>query len=151
MRKLVFGVSDQVRHKPGCKATEDGWRLAISDLEVEGLYCPCSENKGADQLRGYCECEADLCLRFSHMRKAGFLITRLISYKCFLGLMFEFYFHSITSDASILTRSCGIFVYHFFLFVIELWPLDDVRTLFPLSILGTNRWCLIAFLYMHLY
>ena len=29
---------------------------------VEGLYCLCSENKGADQLRGYRE--ADLCLCF---------------------------------------------------------------------------------------
>ena len=24
VRKLVFGVSDQVRHKPGCTTTEDG-------------------------------------------------------------------------------------------------------------------------------
>ena len=24
VRKSVFGVSDQVRHKPGCTATEDG-------------------------------------------------------------------------------------------------------------------------------
>ena len=24
VRKPVFGVSDQVRHKPGCKTTEDG-------------------------------------------------------------------------------------------------------------------------------
>ena len=24
LRKPVFGVSDQVRHKPGCTATEDG-------------------------------------------------------------------------------------------------------------------------------
>ena len=30
--------------------------------EVEGLYYLCSENKGADQLRGYGE--ADLCLCF---------------------------------------------------------------------------------------
>ena len=27
MRKPVFGVSDHVRHKPGCKTTEDGQRL----------------------------------------------------------------------------------------------------------------------------
>ena len=27
MRKPVFGVSDQVRHKPGCTAIEDGWSL----------------------------------------------------------------------------------------------------------------------------
>ena len=51
VRNLVFGVSDQVLHKPGCTVTEDGERLEIS--EVEGLYYPCSENKGADQLRGY--------------------------------------------------------------------------------------------------
>ena len=50
MRKPVFGVSDQVRHKPGCTATEDGWRLEISILKVEGLYFLCGENKGADQL-----------------------------------------------------------------------------------------------------
>ena len=32
VRKRVFGVSDQVPHKPGCTATEDGQRLEISDL-----------------------------------------------------------------------------------------------------------------------
>ena len=32
LRKPVFGVSDQVPHKPGCTATEDGWRLEISYL-----------------------------------------------------------------------------------------------------------------------
>ena len=32
MRKPVFGVSDQVRHKPGCTTTEDGWRIEIPDL-----------------------------------------------------------------------------------------------------------------------
>ena len=33
MRKHVFGVSDQVRHKLNCTATEDGYML-----EVEGVY-----------------------------------------------------------------------------------------------------------------
>ena len=33
LRKPVFGVSDQVAHKPGCTATEDGLRLEISDLD----------------------------------------------------------------------------------------------------------------------
>ena len=37
MRKPVFGVSDQVRHKPGCTVTEDGYRLEISDLESRGI------------------------------------------------------------------------------------------------------------------
>ena len=45
-------VSDLVRHKPGCTATEDGYRLEISDLESRGIVL-CSKNKGADQLRGY--------------------------------------------------------------------------------------------------
>ena len=30
-------VSDMVRHKPGCTATEDGSRLEISDLESRGI------------------------------------------------------------------------------------------------------------------
>ena len=31
--------------------------------EVGGLYYPCSENKGADQLRGYQEADLRLCFR----------------------------------------------------------------------------------------
>ena len=63
MRKPVFGVSDQVLHKPGCTATEDGWRLEISYLGRRGLYYPFSENIGADQLRGYREADLRLCFR----------------------------------------------------------------------------------------
>ena len=37
MNKPVFGVSDHVRHKPGCTATEDGFRLEISDLGSRGI------------------------------------------------------------------------------------------------------------------
>ena len=62
MRKLVFGVSDQVGHKPGCTATEDGWRLDISDLESRGIVL-CSENKGADQLCDYRTDDLQLCFR----------------------------------------------------------------------------------------
>ena len=29
---LVFVVSDQVRHKPGCTVTEEGYWLEVSDL-----------------------------------------------------------------------------------------------------------------------
>ena len=32
-------------------------------MVVEGLYYPCSENKGADQLRGYREADLRLCFR----------------------------------------------------------------------------------------
>ena len=31
-RKPVFGVSDQVRHKPVCAVSENGKKLEISDL-----------------------------------------------------------------------------------------------------------------------
>ena len=31
--------------------------------EEEGLYYPCSENKGADQFRGYREADLRLCFR----------------------------------------------------------------------------------------
>ena len=37
VRKPVFRVSDLVRHKPGCTATEDGYRLEISDLGRRGI------------------------------------------------------------------------------------------------------------------
>ena len=37
VRKPVFVVSDQVRHKPGCTATQDGYKLEISDLESRRL------------------------------------------------------------------------------------------------------------------
>ena len=36
--------------------------------EVEGLYYPCSENKGADQLRGYREADLRLCFRICKSR-----------------------------------------------------------------------------------
>ena len=37
VRKPVFGVSDQVRYKPGCTATEDGRKLEISDIGRRGI------------------------------------------------------------------------------------------------------------------
>ena len=50
MRKPVLGVSNQVRHKPGCLTIERRSRgLKLGIYEVEGLYYPCSENN-ADQL-----------------------------------------------------------------------------------------------------
>ena len=74
--KTCLRVSDQVRHKPVCTATEDGQRLEISDVGSKGLYYPYSKNKGADQLRGNREADLRLCFRIC--KKAGFLTTRLI-------------------------------------------------------------------------
>ena len=78
VRKPVFGVSNLVRHKPGCAVTEDGLRLEISDLGSRGIVggiVLCSENKGADQLRGL------ICVfvfTYAKKKKNGFLMTRLI-------------------------------------------------------------------------
>ena len=61
--------SYQVRHNIGCTGTEDGYRLEIWIYTAEEFYYPCSENKGADQLRSYCEADLRLCFRlcwFSH-------------------------------------------------------------------------------------
>ena len=63
MRKPVFGVSDQVRHKPAVQPQKMARGLKFRFKEVEGLYYPCSENKGADQLRGYREADLSLCFR----------------------------------------------------------------------------------------
>ena len=37
--------------------------MQFRNLEVEGLYYPCRENKGADHLRGYREADLRLCFR----------------------------------------------------------------------------------------
>ena len=69
VRKPVFGVSDQVRHKPGCTATEDGYRLEILVLDRRGIALSVWRKQGADQLRGYREADLRLCFlicRFSH-------------------------------------------------------------------------------------
>ena len=76
VRKLVFGVSNQIRHKPGCTATEDGLRLEISELESRGIVL----SKWRKQRRWSASLlpwswSASL---FSHMQKLGFLSSRLI-------------------------------------------------------------------------
>ena len=50
--------------------------LKFRNKKVEGLYYLCSENKGADQLRGHREADLRLCFCIC---KNGFLMTRLKS------------------------------------------------------------------------
>ena len=50
--------------------------LKFQIKKEEEVHYPCSENKGADQLRGYRE--ADLRLCFSPMQIVGFPMRRLI-------------------------------------------------------------------------
>ena len=44
-RKPVFRVSEQIRHKPGCTATEDGQRLEIPDLGRRGIVLSVKQKK----------------------------------------------------------------------------------------------------------
>ena len=41
--------------------------LKFQIQKVEGLYYPCRENKGADQLRGYRKADLGLCFRICKM------------------------------------------------------------------------------------
>ena len=66
MRKPIFGVCDQVRHKPACALTEARWRLEISDIELEVLYY-----LGSEQQRRWSDCTD------THMVKTCFLMTWL--------------------------------------------------------------------------
>ena len=74
--KTGLGVSDQVRHKPGCTATEYGERLEILDLESRGIALSMlRKQRRWSALRLPRSWSASL---FSHMQKAGFLTMRLI-------------------------------------------------------------------------
>ena len=74
IRNPFFGVFHQVSHKR--TATEDGQRPEIFYLRIrENLQC--SENKGADQLRGY-RAVLICAFIFTYMQKAGILMTSLI-------------------------------------------------------------------------
>ena len=54
--------------------------LKFGIFEVEGLYYLYSENKGADQLRGYREADLRLCFRICKKpvfsRRGSFVLTR---------------------------------------------------------------------------
>ena len=38
--KTINVVSEQVRHKPSCTNTEDGYRLEILDIDSRGIVLP---------------------------------------------------------------------------------------------------------------
>ena len=62
MRKPVLGVSDKSDTNQAVQPQKMARGLKFCILEVEGLYYPCRETNGADQLHSYCA--ADLCLCF---------------------------------------------------------------------------------------
>ena len=63
MRKPIIWVSDQVDTNRPVQSQKIARSLKFLMKEEEGLYYPCSENKGADQLRGYREADLHLCFR----------------------------------------------------------------------------------------
>ena len=88
MRKSVFGVIDQVRHKLGCIANVDDYRLEISDLGGKGLAL--SHNVAKTKKIISCAVTtqrnwaADQHLLFSHICvKAGFLMMWLTLLKTY--------------------------------------------------------------------
>ena len=71
--------------------------LKFRILEGEEVYYPCSENKGADQLRGYREADLRLCFRICRLlvfsRGGSFIITKT-------GLCSDFFsFRNLTSHS----------------------------------------------------
>ena len=56
--------SDTNRPVPAQKQARS---LKFRILEEEEVYYPCSENKGADQLRGYREADLHLCFRICRL------------------------------------------------------------------------------------
>ena len=75
MRKQTFWFPTWSNTNQAVQLQKMARGLKFQIEKVEGLYYVCSENKGADQLRGFRE--ADLCLSFSHMQNVGFLMMRL--------------------------------------------------------------------------
>ena len=82
MRKPIFGVSGQVRHKPVCTMIEDGYRLVVSDLESTGIVLSVAKAKALIS----CPVTMELICLFSNMQKTGFLMTQL------MRISFRFWF-----------------------------------------------------------
>ena len=67
MRKPTFWFPTRSDTNQAVQLPKMARGLKFRIKEVEGLYYPCSENKGADQLREYREADLRLCFRISKM------------------------------------------------------------------------------------
>ena len=61
VRKPDFGFPTRSDTNQAVQPQKMVRSLKFRIKKVEGLYYPCSENKGADQLRGYREADQRLC------------------------------------------------------------------------------------------
>ena len=67
MRKPTFWFPTWYDTNQAVQQKKMAKSLKFRTKKVEGLYYPCSENKGADQLRGYREADLHLCFRICKM------------------------------------------------------------------------------------
>ena len=70
MRKPVFRVSTRSDINQSVQSQKRARILKFWVKVEEEMYYPCSKNKGAYQLRSYCEADLRLCFRI------GFLMMR---------------------------------------------------------------------------
>ena len=63
LRKPVSGLPTRSDTNRAAQLLNKARDLKFRIWEVDGSYYPCSENKGADQLRGYREADLRLCFR----------------------------------------------------------------------------------------
>ena len=63
MRKPTFWFPTRSDTNQAVQSQKMARGLKFHVYKVEELYYPCSENKGADQLRGYREADLRLCFR----------------------------------------------------------------------------------------
>ena len=67
MRKQTFWFLTRYYTNQAVQLHKMARGLKFRIYKVEGLYYLCSENKGADQLRGYREADLRLCFRICKM------------------------------------------------------------------------------------
>ena len=67
MRKPTFWFPTRSDTNQAVQPQKMARGLKFGIKEVEGLYYLCSEDKGADQLRGYREADLHLCFRICKM------------------------------------------------------------------------------------
>ena len=61
IRKYTSGFTTRSDTNQAVQQQKIARGLKFRITEVEGLYYPCSENKGADQLPPYCVVDVHLC------------------------------------------------------------------------------------------
>ena len=136
--------------------------LKFQITKVEGLYYLCSENKGADQLRGYHEADLHFCFSickkqvFSRSRSNGFNIKKLVqknSKQCLIAFLLDVAHMAERSRSLYIMQTCpcneysktGVYrgTHYFLIFALKhrLWVLvtKAVLTCTPIYVLSKNK------------